>query len=320
LRLISGILASPPRFPSAVRLASVAPYAVIHLFLLAIPFVGASWAAVGVCLALFFGRMFVITAFYHRYFSHRSFSTHRVTQFVFAFLGTTCAQRGPIWWAAHHRDHHRHSEDEHDLHSPHRHGLLWSHMGWFNSDAGLETNWKAVPDWAQFRELVWLERLHLVGPVVLAVAMYLLGWGLERAGVGTSGWQMLVWGFGVSTVLLYHGTFTINSIAHVVGRRRFATKDDSRNNFWLALLTLGEGWHNNHHFYPGSARQGFYWWEVDLCYYGLWLMQKAGLVWGLRPVPKRVYEAAREHRERIERESPGGGRERPPWVPPVERG
>ena len=280
--------------PSRVRLLGVMPYVSIHLLLLAIPFVGVSWVAVGVCAALFVVRMFVITAFYHRYFSHRTFKTHRVTQFLFALLGTTSAQRGPVWWAAHHREHHRHSDEEHDLHSPHRHGLLWSHMGWFLSDKGLETNWKAVPDWARFPELVWLERNHLVGPLGLVGVTALLGWvlGGVAPALGTGWAQMVVWGFGVSTVLLYHATFTINSLAHVIGRRRFATGDDSRNSLVLALLTLGEGWHNNHHYYPGSARQGFYWWEVDVSYYVLRAMQAAGLVWDLRPVPARVYEAA----------------------------
>lgn len=265
---------------------------------LGLVWVGVSWVAVAVCAALFFGRMFIITAFYHRYFSHRTFRMHRVTQFVIAFLGTTTAQRGPVWWAAHHRDHHRHSDDEQDIHSPVRHGLLWSHMGWFLSDHGKYTNWKAVPDWAKFPELVWLERWHLLGPLVLMGGMFGLGALLEALapGLGTSGWQMFIWGFAVSTTLLYHATFTINSIAHTHGSRRFNTGDDSRNNWMLALLTLGEGWHNNHHYFPGSARQGFYWWEIDISYYLLRGMQMIGMIWDLRPVPSRVYEAAERHR------------------------
>lgn len=260
--------------------------------------VGVSWVAVLVCAGLFFGRMFIITAFYHRYFSHRTFRMHRLTQFVIAFLGTTTAQRGPVWWAAHHRDHHRHSDEEDDIHSPHQHGLLWSHMGWFLSDHGKHTNWKAVPDWAKFPELVWLERWHLLGPLVLMGGMFVLGALLEAVapGLGTNGWQMFVWGFAVSTTLLYHATFTINSIAHTHGSRRFNTGDDSRNNWLLALLTLGEGWHNNHHYFPGSARQGFYWWEIDISYYLLRGMQMIGMIWDLRPVPERVYEAAERHR------------------------
>lgn len=303
------MLAAPPRFPSVLRLTSVLPYAVIHVLALGVFFVSFSWVALAVCVGLFFARMFVITAFYHRYFSHRTFRVHRVTRFVFAFFGTTCAQRGPIWWAAHHRAHHRHSDEEGDLHSPHRHGVLWSHMGWFNSDEGLRIDWDAVPDWKKVPELVWLERLHMVGPVFLGAAMFGLGWALETwaPGLGADGWSMFFWGFALSTTLLYHGTFTINSIAHVVGKRRFATRDDSRNNFWLALLTLGEGWHNNHHYYPGSARQGFYWYEVDLCYYVLWAMSKVGLVWDLNPVPAKVYEAAEKHRAMAHGEDAGAG-------------
>jgi len=297
-----------PRRTSRVRLRNVLPYASIHLIALGVVFVGVSWAAVLACAALFFVRMFVITGFYHRYFSHRTFKTHRITQFLFALVGTTSAQRGPIWWAAHHREHHRHSDDEDDIHSPHRHGLLWSHMGWFHSDEGLSTNWKAVPDWMKFPELLWLERNHMVGPLGLAAIMFGLGWALEAFAPawGVTGSQMFVWGFGVSTVLLYHATFTINSIAHVVGRRRFNTKDDSRNNFALALLTLGEGWHNNHHYFPGAARQGFYWWEIDVTYYILRAMEAVGLVWEIRPVPTRVYEAAERHGAEA-RESPAAG-------------
>jgi stearoyl-CoA desaturase (delta-9 desaturase) len=303
---------------SRITLMQVAPYVSIHLILIGLLFVGFSWVALGVAGALFFIRMFVITAFYHRYFSHRSFSTHRVTQFVFALIGTSSAQRGPIWWAAHHREHHRHSDDEHDTHSPHRHGLLWSHMGWFLSEDGFKINWKAVPDWAKYPELVWLEKHNLIGPVGLAALIFGLGSLLSWAApsLGTSGWQMLVWGFGVSTVALYHATFTINSIAHVIGKRRFATKDDSRNNLLLALLTLGEGWHNNHHYFPGSARQGFYWWEIDISYYILRGMQAVGLVWGVRPVPARVYEAAERHRELV---APAGRRRWPSFLPPRAR-
>lgn len=286
------------RWPDRVRPSNAIPYLSIHALALGVIWVGFSWVALAVAVALFFIRMFVITGFYHRYFSHRTFRTHRATQFLAAFIGTTTAQRGPIWWAAHHRDHHRHSEDEADIHSPHRHGLLWSHMLWFLSDEGLKINWGAVPDWRKFPELVWLERWHLIGPVALGASMFALGAALGAIwpASGTSGWQMLIWGFAISTVALYHVTFTINSLAHTIGSRRFATQDDSRNNFVLALLTLGEGWHNNHHYFPGSVRQGFYWWEVDFTYYLLWLMAKLRLVWDLRPVPARVYERADQMR------------------------
>lgn len=285
------------------RVLRYIPFLTIHAIALCAFWVGFSWVGVCVAAALFFGRMFVITAFYHRYFSHRTFRTHRFTQFVFALIGTSCAQRGPVWWAAHHREHHRHSDEPSDIHSPHQHGLLHSHSGWFLTERGLGTDWSVVPDWAKYPELRWLEKYHVVGPIGLALLMFALGATLSliAPSLNTSGWSMLVWGFGVSTVALYHGTFTINSLAHTLGNRRFQTSDDSRNSLLLSLLTLGEGWHNNHHYYPGTARQGFYWWEIDITYYVLRAMSVFGLVWDLRPVPARVYEAA----DRI-RSSTGG--------------
>lgn len=284
-----------PRVGDSVRFINVIPILSIHLLCLGVIWVGWSPLAVVVAVALFFGRMFCITAFYHRYFSHRTFRAHRVTQFLFALAGVTAAQRGPVWWAAHHRQHHRHSDREPDPHSPGLRGLLWSHVAWFLSDAGIKTDWSVVPDWAKYPELKWIENNHMIGPALLIAVLALVGWatGGVFPGSETSAVQMVVWGFGISTTLLYHGTFTINSIAHRVGTQRFKTGDDSRNNWLLALLTLGEGWHNNHHYFPGSARQGFYWWEVDVTYYVLRIMQVLGIIWDLRPVPERVYDVAR---------------------------
>jgi stearoyl-CoA desaturase (delta-9 desaturase) len=255
--------------------------------------VGWSWAAVGVAAALYALRMFVITAFYHRYFSHRTFQTSRAAQFVFAFIGASSAQRGPLWWAAHHREHHRESDLPPDPHSPRQKGVVWSHMGWFLSDSGVRTDLTQVPDLVKYPELVWLNRHHVVPVVALAVGCFALGslLGAVAPWLGTNGWQMLVWGFFISTTVLHHATFTINSIAHKVGSQRYRTHDDSRNNWVLALLTFGEGWHNNHHFNPGSVRQGFYWWEIDLAYYGLLALERVGVVWKLRPVPERVYDS-----------------------------
>jgi stearoyl-CoA desaturase (delta-9 desaturase) len=285
-----------PEHPDRVRWWRLVPSALIHLGCIGVLWVGFSWVALVTAAALYVLRMFVITAFYHRYFSHRTFRTSRVMQTAAAAIGTTSAQRGPVWWAAHHRDHHRLSDDETDIHSPRHHGVLWSHIGWFFSDAGVRTRWSVVPDWAKFRELVWIEKWHVLGPVALAALMFGFGATLERLApsLGTNGWQMLVWGFFISTTALHHATFTINSIAHRWGTRRYETSDDSRNNFLLALLTLGEGWHNNHHFNPGCVRQGFYWWEIDLAYYGLWALSKVGIVWDLNPVPRRVF--ADQHR------------------------
>ena len=280
----------------AIRLA---PYAMMHAGCLLVILTGWSWTAVGIAIGLYVIRMFAVTGFYHRYFSHRAFKTYRWAQFVFAILGCTAVQRGPLWWAAHHREHHRHSDEEGDLHSPKLHGILWAHMMWFLQPECIATNTKAVPDLMKFPELRWIDRYDGLVPVLMALGMYGLGWLLERfaPGLHTNGWQMVTWGFFVSTVACYHATYTINSLSHVWGRRRFNTTDDSRNNALLAIFTFGEGWHNNHHHFPGAARQGFYWWEYDLTYYTLWTMSKLGLVWDLNPVPERVYHQAIAHRD-----------------------
>jgi stearoyl-CoA desaturase (delta-9 desaturase) len=251
--------------------------------------------ALYVAAALYVVRMFTLTGFYHRYFSHRTFKTSRAVQFLFALIGASCVQRGPLWWAAHHRNHHRHADTLLDPHSPGVVGFLRSHMGWFLTAGAFRTDWSRIPDLKKFPELRWLDRYDTAVPVALALLLYGLGAWLRRVApqLGTSGAQMLVWGFFISTVVLFHATVTINSLAHGFGRRRFDTQDDSRNNVWLALLTFGEGWHNNHHFYPGSTRQGFRWWEVDLTWYGLRLMAALGLVWHLKPVPAWVATRAK---------------------------
>jgi len=271
------------------------PFIGMRLACVAVLWVGVSPIALIVALALYAVRMFAITGFYHRYFSHRTFRTSRVLQFVFALIGASSVQRGPLWWAAHHRNHHRHADTAADPHSPGVHGFWWSHAGWFLTRGGFRTDWSRIPDLARYPELRWLDRYDTVVPVLLAVALFGVGALLERVAphLGTSGPQLLVWGFFVSTVVLFHATVTINSLAHRFGRRRFDTRDDSRNNLWLALLTFGEGWHNNHHFFPGTARQGFRWWEIDLTWYGLRAMALLGLVRDLKPVPAWVLAKAR---------------------------
>lgn len=265
----------------------VAPFLLLHLACLSVWWVGWSWVAVGVALATHSARVFALTAFYHRYFSHRAFKTSRTVQFLGAVVGNAAVQRGPIWWAAHHRHHHRASDKPDDIHSPHQDGFLWSHMLWFMTRKNYQTDGKLVKDLLRFPELRWIDRNDFVVPVLLALGMYGLGWLLEiyAPQLGTSGPQMLVWGFVISTVALYHVTFSINSLAHQFGTQRYETNDDSRNNFWLALLTFGEGWHNNHHHFPNSARQGFRWWEIDISFYGLYLLSCLGLVWDLKPAP-----------------------------------
>ena len=227
--------------------------------------------------ALYLVMMFGITAGYHRYFSHRTFKTSRPVQFAFAVLGNLSCQKSPLWWAAHHRHHHRFSDEEEDVHSPTRHGLIWSHMGWFLSDIHKDTKHELVRDLTKYPELQWMDRNPYLLPVGLAALLATFG------GTGA-----LVWGFFLTIVLVWHCTFTINSLAHVWGTRRYNTTDTSKNNFVLALLTLGEGWHNNHHRYMNSTRQGFFWWEIDVAYCILKVMSWVGLVWDIRPVPESV--------------------------------
>ena len=267
------------------------PFVFLHLGCLGVLWVGWSWAAVVAAVVLYLLRMFAITAFYHRYFSHRTFHTSRVVQFIFAALGNSSIQRGPLWWAATHRHHHRHSDTEEDAHSPVTKGFWWSHIGWMTSSRNFPTNYQDVRDFAKYPELVFLNRFDLIVPAIMGIALYALGAWMEAVQPqwGTSGWQMMVWGFFISSTVLLHATLFINSLAHVWGKRPFETEDDSRNNFWLALLTLGEGWHNNHHRYMGAARQGFHWWEIDPTYYGLKVLSWLGIIWDLKPVPASVY-------------------------------
>ncbi len=266
--------------PAGSDVLRVLPFIAIHAGCLGVLWVGTSVELAALAAALFGLRMFAVTAFYHRYFSHRAFRTSRAMQFVFALLGASAVQRGPLWWASHHRHHHAHADRPADAHSALQHGFAWSHAGWFLSRKNFATRHELVADLARFPELRFLDRYDALVPALLAAGLYAAG-----------GVEYLVWGFCVSTVALWHATFTINSLAHGFGRRRYATRDDSRNNLWLALLTFGEGWHNNHHHYPGAARQGFYWWEVDLSWYGLKLLAALGLVRELRTVPAAVREA-----------------------------
>lgn len=276
--------------PDRVDLIRCIPFIILHLGCLGVIWTGWSWTAVGVAFGLYFIRMFAITGFYHRYFSHRTFKTSRFFQFVFALVGASAVQRGPLWWAAHHRHHHKHSDDEHDVHSPRQKGFWWSHMGWITSPANFPTDYDSIKDLAKYRELVFLNKFDTAVPLALAIALLLVGNWLDAAypALGVTGWQLVVWGFFISTTCLFHGTCTINSLSHVFGRRRFPTTDDSKNNFLLALITLGEGWHNNHHYYQYSTRQGFKWWEIDITFYMLKMLSWCGIIWNLRGVPDKV--------------------------------
>ncbi len=267
----------------SLRLSAVAGFLLVHLAALGVFWVGFSWKGVVLCLASYYLRMFAITAGFHRYFSHRTYGLSRTPQFLLAFLGQTAAQRGVLWWASNHRHHHRYSDRPEDIHSPVQRGFWWSHMGWILSRDQDESDHSRVPDLAKYPELVWLDRHQYLPTVVYAVALYL-----------AFGWTGLFYGYFLSTVFLWHGTFTINSVMHVFGRRVYATTDDSRNSFLFSLLTMGEGWHNNHHWAPQSAAQGFHWWEVDASFYLLWLGEKVGLVRKLHRRPGHFREAASE--------------------------
>jgi stearoyl-CoA desaturase (delta-9 desaturase) len=271
--------------PNAGRLSpsAVIGFLAVHLAALGVCLVGFSWKGVALCVGSYYIRMFAITAGFHRYFSHRTYGLSRAPQLALAFLGQTAAQKGVLWWAANHRHHHKYSDRPEDIHSPVQRGFWWSHMGWILARDHADADPTRVPDLAKYPELVWLDRHQYLPTAVYAVALYL-----------AFGWTGLFYGYFLSTALLWHGTFSINSVMHVFGRRVFATTDDSRNSFLFALVTMGEGWHNNHHWAPGSAAQGFRWWEVDASYYLLWLGEKAGLVRGLHRPPEHWRDAARQ--------------------------
>ena len=269
----------PPPVHRGYDWIGVGPTLAIHLLPLAALWTGATWQDWAVCAALYVVRMFAVTAGYHRYFSHRSYKTGRVFQFILALIGTLSLQKGVLWWAAHHRTHHKHSDDEQDIHSPVQRGLYWAHQGWILCKKYATTDWARIQDFAKYPELRWLNQHYIIPPATAGVLLYLIG-----------GWHFFVWGGLVSTVLLWHGTFTINSLSHVFGSRRYPTKDTSRNNGLLAIITMGEGWHNNHHYYPSSVRQGFFWWEVDFSYYILKALSWVGIVWDLRKPPKHILE------------------------------
>jgi stearoyl-CoA desaturase (delta-9 desaturase) len=285
----------PPPVPGVPNWVKSLPFLALHLACLAALFTGIDPVAATLCFAFYFVRMFGITAGYHRYFAHRSYKTSRVVQFLIACLGCSALQKGPLWWASHHRQHHRFSDTPDDPHSPHVTSFWWSHLGWIMSDAHVQTPWHAIRDWSRYPELRWLDRNHWVPGILLAVTAFAIGW---LTGGTAGAWCALVWGFVISTVILYHCTFFINSLSHLIGKRRYATDDESRNNLFLALLTLGEGWHNNHHHYQSSANQGFFWWEIDISYYILCLMSWVRLVWDLRRPGAKVlaYRSIRQPR------------------------
>ncbi len=255
------------------------PFIGVHLVCFAAFWLGVDWTAFWMCIGLFLVRKFGITGGYHRYFSHRSYQTSRWFQFVLAVLGGMATQRGAIWWAAHHRHHHKHSDTANDIHSAKEQGFYWSHVGWVMCSDFDEYDERTVKDLTKYPELVWLAKWHVVPGVSLAVTCFLV-----------HGWLGLLWGYFISTVILYHTTFAINSLCHVFGTQRYDTGEESKNCWWLAIMTLGEGWHNNHHHYQLSCRQGFFWWEIDITYYVLVALSWVGVVWDLKQPPERFLQ------------------------------
>ena len=288
--------------PKTVDWPRTIPFIILHLGCLGVIWVGVSSFAVWLAVGLYFFRMFAITGFLHRYFSHKTYSTSRAFQFVMAVWSATSVQRGALWWAYTHRHHHKHSDEEDDKHSPVVDGFWWAHIGWITSKKNFPTDYSKITDLAKYPELVFLNRFDTFVPILFAGSLYGLGAYLGAHGIETSGAQLLVWGFFISTTVLFHGTSCINSLAHVWGTKRFKTTDDeSRNSFILTLITLGEGWHNNHHRYQATTKQGFYWWEFDPTYYLLKMLSWTGLIWGLKGVPESVYAEA--EKTKVERES-----------------
>ncbi len=277
-------------------LMASSPIFIMHLLALGALFTGFSWAAVIALLITYVVRVFALTAGFHRYFSHRSFKTSRVFQFIMAWVGTSAAQLGPMWWAANHRHHHQHSDKPEDIHSPVVKDAFWAHIGWILCRAYGSIQHDRIKDLSKYPELRFIDRFHVLPVASLIGLLYVIGAGLNAyyPALGTSGMQMVMWGFFLSTILVYHVTFCVNSVTHIVGNKRFDNDDESRNSFWIALLTFGEGWHNNHHRWPLSARQGMYWWEFDLSYLLLRGLEKLGLVWDLKVYPEAVYAEAEQ--------------------------
>jgi stearoyl-CoA desaturase (delta-9 desaturase) len=258
-------------YPSAI------PFVLVHLACLGAIWSGVTWQAVVVAAVLYWGRIFAIGAGYHRYFSHRAYSTSRVFQFILAFVSQSTFQKSVLWWAAKHRHHHLHSDTKFDVHSPRHTGFWYSHVGWIFARRHDSFDMVKVDDLARFPELMWLHRHERWPAYTLAGLCFL-----------TAGWPGLFVGFFWSTCLVFHATFCINSLAHVSGRKRYVTGDDSRNNGLLAIFTMGEGWHNNHHACQSSVRQGFFWWEYDPTYYLLKALSWTGLVWDLKSPPQAI--------------------------------
>ncbi|WP_109830594.1 acyl-CoA desaturase [Reichenbachiella versicolor] len=299
--------ATAPRELGKPSNKSIFGFLLFHLVPLLAIYTGATAFDWALCIFLYFYRMFWITGGYHRYFAHRSYRTSRFFQFIIAFMAQTSVQKGALWWASHHRVHHRKSDTYDDPHSMKHYGFWYSHIGWIMSKEFKPTHYKLISDYSKYPELVWLNKYHLVPPIILALGVMALG-GIVNGGsidmmFTSAGTSSLLIGFFLSTAILFHGTFSINSIMHKLGRQRYESGDESRNSLILALVTLGEGWHNNHHYYEVAARQGFFWWEIDITWYILKAFSFVGLIWDMQSVPKHIkYSKNKEDAKRLAKE------------------
>lgn len=246
-------------------------FAGLHLLPFGALITGASAAVFAVAAGLYVIRVWFVGAGYHCYFSHRAFKTSRAFQLVLAVGAQTSAQGSVLRWAAGHRVHHAHADEAGDLHSPSQHGLWHAHIGWLLRTGYLARTQPRHLDLLRYPELAWLDRYQYIPPLALAAVL----------GIAL-GWPGLFIGYGLSTVLVYHATFSVNSLAHRFGSQPHPTEDHSRNNWFVALIMLGGGWHNNHHRYPRSARQGLRWWELDITYLVLVVLGWAGVVSAIR--------------------------------------
>lgn len=244
-------------------------------------FVEFSWQVVVLFVVNYFVGMFFVTAGYHRYFSHRSYQLKRIPQFILAWCAQISAQKGVLWWAANHRDHHLHSDTEEDLHSPVQFGFWYSHMGWIFDDRSKGYNAKKIQDFSKFPELRWLNKYHWVPTLTTAILMPAFFAVVKVPGINP--WNAFAWGYLLAIICMYQASYSVNSLLHVYGTRRFETDDASRNNWFIAIFTMGEGWHNNHHYCKSSCRQGYKWWEYDLTYYGIKMLSWVGIVKNIKP-------------------------------------
>ena len=262
-------------------IGSLVPYVLIHLLPIGAFFTGIGIGEVVLLFAYYFVGMLFVVIGYHRYFSHRAFKTNRFFQFLLAFGAQMTAQKGVLWWAANHRHHHKYSDAEEDVHSPKQKGFWYSHVGWVLSNKHLETDYQMIKDYAKYPELIWLNKYNILPAWILGFAIFFIG-----------GASYLFFSFFMGIVLIWHATYTINSLSHVFGKKRYVTRDTSKNNWFLALLTFGEGWHNNHHYYMHSARQGFFWYECDIAYYVIKILSWLRVVKDIRPVPEHILKSS----------------------------